>query len=117
MATTSKTVIKSLRWQFSHSRPLDGAVSVAELEDTDAVNEAGVKIALMGGGLKAKLVNKELNYEMLETGTSFGVTLKGTMKRKDMFARVEILTKTFAVPGAIGIVNGNVARLLRRGAC
>ena len=90
-------------------------VNLTTDEDTDAVNEARVKIALMGGGLKAELVNKELNNEALKTGTSFGVTLKGTVERKNMFSRVEIYTKTFAVPGAIGIINSNETRLLRRG--
>ena len=92
-------------------------VDLATDEDTDAINEAGVKIVLMGGGLKAERVNEELDNEAFKTGTSFGVALKSTLERKDMFTRVKIFTKTFAIPGAIGIVNSNVARFLRRGDC
>ena len=41
-------------------------------EDMDTINKAGVKIALMGGGLKSKRVDKKLNNEAFKTGTSFG---------------------------------------------
>ena len=95
-----------------------GSGEVVNLDkNTDTINEARVEVALMGSSLKAKLVNKKLDNETLKTGTGFGVTLKGTIERKDMFTRVKIFTKMFAIPGAIGIVDSNVARFLRRGDC
>jgi hypothetical protein len=57
---------------------------------------------------------KDADNHFLPQHTSFRVTLKGPMHQNNILAWINFITKSFTIPGVVGVANLNVAWLSRR---
>ena len=83
-------------------------------KNESTIDLATVEIRLMCSGVKVKLVDHDIHNHPFPKCTSLRMTLKCTEYRNHVLVRVNVLAVPLAIPGAIGVINAEIARNSRR---
>ena len=86
-------------------------------KDEGTIDETTIKIALVGGRVEAKFINKNSNNHPFPETTSLRMSLECTFHRNDVGTRVEDLLETFEIPRSIGLIDFEEAGSAGGGDC